>query len=588
MLKWIRLSLAALATSFVAACGGGDEPPFTIADVTATDGRFTTLNQALVNTGLQATLLQSGTFTVFAPTDDAFNALATELGVTRAQLLADRALLTSVLQYHVLNTRVPQASVPLGRAITPLAGGVFKVESAAGGLVITDGRNRTSRITQTDVGATNGVIHVVDRVLLPANRNIVQTAQSLPQFSILVEAVVAANLQGALSGSGPLTVFAPTNDAFAALLSELGLTKEQLLADTELLTRVLTYHVLPARVLKADIVPGTPVTTLQGGTFTVGADLAITDSRNRRAGIAGTDVFTSNGVIHVVDRVILPLPATNIVQVAQSLPQFSILVEAVVAAGLADALSAPGPLTVFAPTNDAFAALLAELGITKEALLADRELLTRVLTYHVVPGRVLRAQVPVGSAITTLQGGTFTVGNDLAITDSRNRRAGITATDVFASNGVVHVIDRVILPLPATNIVQVAQSLPQFSILVEAVVAAGLVDALSGTGPLTVFAPTNDAFAARLAELGVTKEALLANRELLTQVLTYHVVPGRVLRAQVPVGTPITTLQGETFTVDASLAITDQRSRSANIVATDVFASNGVVHVLDRVILPRP
>jgi uncharacterized surface protein with fasciclin (FAS1) repeats len=448
MLKWIRLSIAALATSFVAACGGGDHPPFTIADITATDSRFGTLNQALVSTGLQATLLRSGTFTVFAPTDDAFNALAAELGITRAQLLADRALLTSVLQYHVLGSTVPRASVPLGRAITPLAGGIFKVDSVGGNLVITDGRNRTSRITATDIGATNGVIHVVDRVLLPPNRNIVQTAQSLPQFSILVEAVIAANLQGALSGTGPLTVFAPTNDAFVALLGELGLTKEQLLANTALLTRVLTYHVLPNRTLKADITTGQAITTLQGGTFTIGSDLAITDSRARRAGIAGTDVLTSNGVIHVIDRVILPLPAETIVQTAQSLPQFSILVEAVVAAGLVDALSAPGPLTVFAPTNDAFAALLAELGISKAALLADIPLLTKVLTYHVLPGRVLRAQVPVGPAITTLQGETFTVDSTLAITDRRGRRAGITATDVFTSNGVIHVLDRVILPAP--------------------------------------------------------------------------------------------------------------------------------------------
>jgi uncharacterized surface protein with fasciclin (FAS1) repeats len=448
MLKWIRLSMAALATSFVAACGGGDNPPFAIADVTVTDSRFGTLNQALVSTGLQATLQQPGTFTVFAPTDDAFNALAAELGITRAQLLADRALLTSVLQYHVLGSTVPRASVPLGRAITPLAGGVFKVDSVGGNLVVTDGRNRTSRITATDIGATNGVIHVVDRVLLPPNRNIVQTAQSLPQFSILVEAVVAANLQGALSGTGPLTVFAPTNDAFVALLGELGLTKEQLLANTALLTRVLTYHVLPNRTLKADITTGQAITTLQGGTFTIGSDLAITDSRARRAGIAGTDVLTSNGVIHVIDRVILPLPAETIVQTAQSLPQFSILVEAVVAAGLVDALSAPGPLTVFAPTNDAFAALLAELGISKAALLADRPLLTKVLTYHVLPGRVLRAQVPVGPAITTLQGETFTVDSTLAITDRRGRRAAITATDVFTSNGVIHVLDRVILPAP--------------------------------------------------------------------------------------------------------------------------------------------
>jgi uncharacterized surface protein with fasciclin (FAS1) repeats len=308
MFKWIKLTLAALATSLVAACGGGDDPPFTVADVAATDSRFTTLNQALVNTGLKSTLLQSGNFTVFAPTDAAFNALATELGTTPAALLADRALLTAVLQYHVLNSRVPAASVPLGRAITPLAGGFFKIESVGGALTFTDGRNRTGRISATDIGATNGVIHVVDRVLLPANRNIVQTAQSLPQFSILVEAVVAADLAGALSGTGPFTVFAPTNDAFAALLAELGITKEALLANRPLLTQVLTYHVIPARVLRADVPVGTPVTTLEGDTLTVNSSLAITDQRARSARITATDTFTSNGVIHVIDRVILPAP----------------------------------------------------------------------------------------------------------------------------------------------------------------------------------------------------------------------------------------------------------------------------------------
>ncbi len=308
MLKWIRLSLAALATSFVAACGGGDEPPFTIADITATDERFSTLNQALLNTNLTSALREQSNLTVFAPTDAAFSALATELGITPAALLADRALLTSVLQYHVLASRVPQASVPLGRAITPLAGGVFKIESVGGGLVVTDGRNRTSRITQTDVPAANGVIHIVDRVLLPPNRNLVQTAQSLPQFSILVEAVVAANLQGALSGTGPLTVFAPTNDAFAALLAELGVSKADLLANTALLTQVLTYHVVPGRVLKAGVPVGPAITTVQGGTFTVNSALAITDARGRSSNITATDVLASNGVIHVIDMVILPRP----------------------------------------------------------------------------------------------------------------------------------------------------------------------------------------------------------------------------------------------------------------------------------------
>jgi uncharacterized surface protein with fasciclin (FAS1) repeats len=288
-----------------------------------------------------------------------------------------------------------------------------------------------------------------------------------------------------------------------------------------------------------------------------------------------------------------PAPTKNIVELAQGTADLSVLVEAVVAAGLAPTLSGTTTFTVFAPTNAAFTAALTELGLTKAELLApaNKTLLTQILTYHVVPGRVLKAQVPVGTPITTVQGESFTVGSTptLAITDQRARKANITATDIVATNGVVHLIDKVILPTNK-NVVQVAQGNPDFSVLVEAVVSAGLTTTLSGTGPFTVFAPTNAAFTAALTELGLTKAQLLdaANRPLLTKILTYHVVPGKVLKAQVPVGPAIATLQTETFTVDATLTITDQRARKAKIVATDIPATNGVVHVIDKVILPKP
>jgi uncharacterized surface protein with fasciclin (FAS1) repeats len=591
MWVWMKRWLAVASLGFLAACGGSDDEQADVVGVVNGQSGFTILSEAINTAGLRDDLIGAGPFTLFAPTDAAFTTLLAELGITKEQLFADRALLTSVLTYHVLPAKVERAAVPVGRAITTLQGGIFTVSTSGSALRINDGRNRAATITATDAQASNGVVHTIDRVLLPANRNIVQTAQALPQFSILVEAVVAANLQGALSGTGPLTVFAPTNDAFAALLTELGLTKQQLLANVPLLTRVLTYHVVNGRALQSDIVPGQAVTSLQGSSFTVDASLRITDQRARVSQIASTNVLTTNGVIHVIDRVILPLPAENIVQTALAAPRFSILVEAVQAAGLVNALSAPGPLTVFAPTNDAFVALLGELGLTKEQLLANVPLLTRVLTYHVVNGRVLRSQVPINRDITTLQGGVFSVGADLAITDARVRRSNIIATDTFASNGVIHTIDRVLLPLPAENIVQTALAAPQFSILVEAVQAAGLANALSAPGPLTVFAPTNAAFAALLSELGISKEALLADVPLLTRVLTYHVVPGRQVAGNVVANAvnaqPFTTLQGGTFTVGLNpLRITDARGRSAAISGTDTFTSNGVIHTLDRVILP--
>ena len=312
MIHWLRQVAALAVVALVAACGGSDDPlpvtpqPVNIVEAAQADAQFSILVEAVVAADLATTLSGTGPFTVFAPTNDAFAALLTELGVTKAQLLADKALLTSVLTYHVLPARVLKAGVPAGKAISTVQGGVFKVDPVGADLVITDGRNRTSKITGTDVLASNGVIHVIDKVLLPADKNIVETAVATPAFSILVEAVTAANLAGTLSASGPFTVFAPTDAAFGALLTELGITKAQLLADTALLTKVLTYHVVSGRVLKSDVPVGTPIATVQGETLTVDAALAITDQRARTANITGTDVFASNGVIHVVDRVLLP------------------------------------------------------------------------------------------------------------------------------------------------------------------------------------------------------------------------------------------------------------------------------------------
>jgi uncharacterized surface protein with fasciclin (FAS1) repeats len=308
-----RSSLALTLATVLVACGSenadaGTPPTQNIVQLAQGNPDLSILVEAVVAADLAGTLSGPGPFTVFAPTNAAFAALLTELGVTKAELLANKPLLTAVLQYHVLGARVAKAQIPLGKAITPLAGGFFKIDLSGADVVITDGRNRTAKITATDIAATNGLVHVVDRVILPADKNVVQTAQALPDFSILVEAVIAADLAGTLSGPGPFTVFAPTNAAFAALLAELGVSKADLLANKPLLTAVLTYHVLGARVLKADVVPGAQPNTVQGENFSISAALVITDKRARTSNIVATDVLTSNGVIHVIDRVILPSP----------------------------------------------------------------------------------------------------------------------------------------------------------------------------------------------------------------------------------------------------------------------------------------
>ena len=281
---------------------------------------------------------------------------------------------------------------------------------------------------------------------------------------------------------------------------------------------------------------------------------------------------------------------------------FTSLVAAADKAGLVPALSASSSsLTVFAPTDAAFAALATTLGFpSATAMVAtlDGPTLAKILQYHVLPTKKVAADLVAAGAKSTqstlysFEGAASTLALDTSagvkITDKVLNQVTVQTADVAASNGVIHVIDKVLVPPGVLNLVQMAKLNPSFSVLVEAVVAANLATTLSGTGPLTVFAPTNDAFVAALGELGVTKAQLLASPGL-AGILTYHVVAGNVRAANVvalPKPARVTTVQGTAFTVDTSLAITDGRARIARLVATDVIASNGVIHVIDKVLLP--
>ncbi len=283
----------------------------------------------------------------------------------------------------------------------------------------------------------------------------------------------------------------------------------------------------------------------------------------------------------------------NIVELAQTDTTLSILVDAAVKAGLADDLSADGALTVFAPTNDAFRAFLAANNF---ATLDDvpTAVLTQVLLNHVVGAKLLSTDLTTGYQNTLATYGNTTSAIKLFVNTTGgvtlNGGPTVTAANLEASNGVVHKIDAVI-GLPTIPTFAVAD--PNFSTLVAALTRPGLsadyVATLSGTGPFTVFAPTNAAFADLLVELGapVLDSVPTATLEL---VLTYHVVSGNVLAGSLTEGQIVTPLDGGTFTIGLSggAKITDGSSRVSNIIATDVQASNGVIHAIDKVLLPNP
>lgn len=277
-----------------------------------------------------------------------------------------------------------------------------------------------------------------DEIQGPAEKNIVETAVSAGSFNTLAAALQAADLVDALQGDGPFTVFAPTDEAFAALPQE---TLQSLLKpeNKDLLQTILLHHVVKGDVRAASVVDITGATSLAGQRLAVelGEGVSVGGAQ-----VLKTDIACSNGVIHVIDRVILPA-TEDIVTTAVNNGSFKTLAAALGAAGLVETLKGNGPFTVFAPTDEAFAKLPAG---TVESLVKpeNKDKLTAILTYHVVPGRVYAKDAVAAEAAATVQGGKVRIAiknGQLMVNDSK-----VVLSDIETSNGVIHVIDSVLLP----------------------------------------------------------------------------------------------------------------------------------------------
>jgi len=277
----------------------------------------------------------------------------------------------------------------------------------------------------------------------------------------------------------------------------------------------------------------------------------------------------------------------DIVEIAVGNSDFSILVAALQKADLVGALQGDGPFTVFAPTNAAFEKLLASLGITADQLLNHPQL-KEVLLYHVVSGQVLSTSLTNGMMPATLSGETVKVDLSSGV---KINASTVTTADVMATNGVIHIIDTVLVPstfvlsaepeAPAT-VVDIALSNSDFSMLVSLLQKADLVGALQGEGPFTVFAPTNAAFEELLAALNITASDLM-NQPDLAKVLLYHVVSGKVMSTDLSDGLNAPTLNGENLMFDLDAGVKVNKS---NVISADIEAGNGVVHVIDSVLVP--
>ncbi len=305
-----QFALIILISASIVSCKKDEEltGPESIYALALANPDLSTLATALEKTGLDDDLNgSSGAFTVFAPTNAAFNNFLSANGFANLDAVPVDVL-TSVLLNHVVNGSKKAADLSTGylkTLATYNSNNLSLYVNTSSGVVLNGG----PKVVTADVTASNGVVHVVDAVIgLPT---VVTFAASNPEFSILVEALtrpdLSVNYATVLSGAGPFTVFAPTNAAFTSLLTELGATSLNDI-DAQTLEQVLTYHVVSGNVVASSLTEGQTVTTLQSGTFTISlaGGAKITDFNNRVSNIIATDVQGSNGVVHVIDKVILP------------------------------------------------------------------------------------------------------------------------------------------------------------------------------------------------------------------------------------------------------------------------------------------
>ena len=494
--------------------------------------------------------------------------------------------------------------------------------------------------------------------------------------TLLELAVLEADLAGTLSGPGPFTLFAPTDAAITALATTLGTDATGILALPNL-ADILTYHVVADSVVSGDLMEGATATTIFGAdvTFSLMGGAMVND-----ANIGPADIIADNGVVHVIDAVLVTfgctdenacnydalalvddgscgdavgamcddgdentvndmvtagcgcagIPAT-VVDIVVNSPDHDLLEAAVLAADLAGTLADAEAVTLFAPTDGAITALVTALEITADDLLALPNL-AGILTYHAVGAVAMSTDLSDGQQITTLQ------GSDVSVTITGDtvmiNQAMVTVADLVAGNGVVHVIDAVLLTEGCTNadacnydplaltddgscllpgdmcddenwltendtlnadcecvgediqfatVVDIVVASPIHELLEAAVLAADLAGALSEGDSLTVFAPTDDAIGALVAALEITAEDLLALPNL-AEILQYHVVGAVALSTDLSDGQEIPTLQGAN--VNITINTDTVMVNDAMVIVADLMADNGVVHVIDAVLLP--
>ncbi|MCA1751984.1 MAG: fasciclin domain-containing protein [Flavobacteriales bacterium] len=539
----------------------------TIAEAVNSVPNLSTLNAALQASGLDETLDGEGPFTLFAPNNSAFNALPFNL--TEALLTDPDGVLSDILLHHVVSGSTLSGDLTDGQQLVTLAGQNVLI-SIEGASISVDGAGIVVANSELD----NGVIHVINAVLVPETTTIFDVVEQSPDHNTLQAALEASGLDEDLSESGAFTLFAPTDEAFDNLPEGL---LDDLLADPEgALADILLYHVANSIALSGDLVNEQTIQTLAGETIsisTTGGNVFLNDAQ-----VTTADIVTINGVVHVIDAVLVPedQEEPTLMEVLSGTGVHSTLVTALEASGLDETLSGPGTFTVFAPSDAAFLSLPDNL---LNAFLTDPEgVLTDLLLHHVVGEELVGSELTDGLILQSLFEQSIEVGLE-GSTISLNESADVSLANFQASNGVMHLIDGLLIP-ETTTIFDVVEASEDHNTLEAALLAASLDETLSGSGAFTLFAPTDAAFD-NLPD-GLLDDLLADPDGDLASLLLGHVIDGVVLSDDLEDEQQVTLLNGDIVTV--SISAEGVFIDDAEVTVVDIVTLNGIVHVIDAVL----
>ncbi|XP_038142603.1 transforming growth factor-beta-induced protein ig-h3 [Cyprinodon tularosa] len=498
-----------------------------------------------------------GSFTFFAPSNEAWAALPAE--ILDALVSNVNIELLNALHYHMVNRRLTSEELKHGSTFTSMyQDSLVHIHHYSNGIITVN----CARLVKPDQHATNGIVHVIDRVITAVSNDMLSIIDIDDDLEKLRAAFAAAELSTLLEGGGQFTVFAPTNEAFQKIPSE---TLNRILGDPVSLRDLLNYHILRQLHCSESIVSGSSMETLQGTSLEVGCD-GDQMTLNGKAIITKKDQLGTNGVIHYINELLIPDSAKTLLELAES-SSVTTATRLFVDAGLSSHLAGSEALTLLAPLNDAFKG---SLTMTPE--------MRKLMKNHILKTQLSSKSLYHGQELETMGGlklRVFVYRNNLCI-----ENACIAAHDKIGRYATMFTVDKVLTP-PMGTVMDVLKADNRFSQLVGAIQTAGMTELLNQQRVHTFFAPTDEAFRA-MPQADFNR--LMRNPQQLSDVLRLHLGEGLLVSGGVSSHTRVTPLQGEKL--ELGVRNYTVYVNKVPVVDADLMATNGIVHAINSIIKP--